>query len=288
MKQSAQYVMLAGAIGCSFFAQQLPPTAAARPSFQAQSPSSVSLTGKGEEQTLRIHNVAYEVSSDSVPGRPRGERLLLRRTTSSSRVLGEIGQTAGTVLEAWPLGTGLNQKPLYTVKASGTGAHTVDSALVVVDRGLEQVDWWSVYRLGTGRHLFDTYVPLLGFSISRDTVESRYVGLEVPPDDTADARLKRDNVIAVLIYSSQERVKSEALLTADLPRQAQLLRSYADTTRTVSLLDGTPPAGVRIVFRSNDSSPKPAVTVTIPLAADDLDLARTQLPAHLHLAAWKR
>jgi len=98
MKQSAQYVMLAGAIGCSFFAQQLPPTAAARPSFQAQSPSSVSLTGKGEEQTLRIHNVAYEVSSDSVPGRPRGERLLLRRTTSSSRVLGEIGQTAGTVL----------------------------------------------------------------------------------------------------------------------------------------------------------------------------------------------
>ena len=55
----------------------------------------------------------------------------------------------------------------------------------MADRGLEEVAWWSVYRLGTGQHLFDTYVPVVSFSISREIMELRYVGLEVPPDDAS-------------------------------------------------------------------------------------------------------
>ena len=59
-------------------------------------------------------------------------------------------------------------------------AKTVDGALLVILRGLEDTQWWSVYKLGTGERLFDTYVPLLGFSIRRDIQTMRYVGLEVP------------------------------------------------------------------------------------------------------------
>src|ERR1039457_6099956 len=91
-----------------------------------------------------------------------------------------------------------------------------------------------IYKLGSGQHLFDTYVPLLSFSISRETVTTRYVGLEVPPDDTGDMRLKQPNVVAVLTYASEDRLIREALVTCDDPKQAQLLRSYADTTRAVS------------------------------------------------------
>ena len=79
--------------------------------------------------------------------------------------------------------------------------------MIVIDRGLEEVEWWSVYRLGTGQHLFDTYVPLLGFSISSAEVDLRYIGLEVPPDNTPDPRLKRPDIVAVVTYASEARVK---------------------------------------------------------------------------------
>jgi len=52
--------------------------------------------------------------------------------------------------------------------------------------------------LGSGQHLFETYVPLLSFSISRETVTTRYVGFEAPGDDTNDTRLKQPNVVGVL------------------------------------------------------------------------------------------
>jgi len=97
------------------------------------------------------------------------------------------------------------------------------------------VDWWSVCRLGTGQHLFDTYVPLVSFSISKEFVITRYIGLNVPPDDTSDTRLKQPNVFALLTYASADRVLREALLTCD---DAQLFRSYADVTRSVSMLEG--------------------------------------------------
>ena len=114
-------------------------------------------------------------------------------------------------------------------------------ALFVIDRGLEEVEWWSVYQLGTGKHLFDTYVPLGGFSISREMFERRYLGLEIPPDDANDARLKQPNLAGVVTYASADGLKREALLTCDDAKQAQLLRSYVDSTRTVSLIEGPPP-----------------------------------------------
>ena len=61
------------------------------------------------------------------------------------------------------------------LKATGMDCKTVDGALFVILRGLEDTEWWSVYKLGTGERLFDTYVPLLGFSIRRDIQTMRYV-----------------------------------------------------------------------------------------------------------------
>ncbi len=177
----------------------------------------------------------------------------------------------------------------------------MNDALWMASRGTEEVDWWSVYKLGTAQHLFDTYVPLLKFSISLDIQTMRYVGLEVPPDDTADKRLKEPHVVAVLSYASEDKVIREALLTCDDPKQAALLRSYSDNMREISLVEGPrqgrtalgakaaePSRKIRILSRENYPSPPSPVEVLIPVLGDDLDLAHAQLPARMHIAAWRR
>jgi len=256
--------------------------------FQARAASTITLSTFDDTQEADITNVTFEVTAPYVSGRPGAERLLLRQTCTSKAVLEEPEAGATTVLEAWPLGASLSQKPIYTIKATGTGGRTVDEGLFVIERGTGDVDWWSVYQLGTGQHLFDTYVPLAGFSISRETLSMRYIGFEVPPDDAADARLKQPNVVGVITYASAEGKKREALLTAVSPKTAAELRSYSDATRTVSLVEGAPPKGIRIFISQNAPAPANPVALTIPLAADDLDVEHAQLPAGLHLTRWKR
>ena len=267
---------------------------AAKP-VRAQSASTMQYSAAPDgSETVEIRNVSYEVTGTGVPGRPAKERLLLRKTARSKQVLDDIGEEATVTLEAWRLGDDSAQKPLYALSVDGTDGQTVDNALFVASRGLEEVEWWSVYQLGTGKHLFDTYVPLVSFSISRETVQTRYAGLDVPADDEKDTRLKQPNVVAVLSYASENRVIREALLTCDDVRQAQQLRSYADVTRVVTAATSgknarrEPTRTIRIVFTENYPSPPNPVTVTIPLAGDDLDLAHAQLPPRLHLAAWRR
>ena len=277
-------ILLSLAIIPVVFAQ--PKSATPKP-FQAQSSSTISYVVKDDEKIVETHNVTYDVTGDHVPGRPVGERLVLRKTTHEKQVLGDVGEEGATTLEAWPFGADLKLKPLYALTLSGTGGETVNDALWVVSRGTEEVEWWSVYKLGTAQHLFDTYVPLLKFSISVEFQTLRYVGLEVPPDDTADKRLKEPHVVGVLSYASEDKVIREALLTCDDPKQAALLRSFADTAREISLVDGPRPARkIRILASVN--SPPSTVEVLIPILGDDLDLAHTQLPPKLHIAAWRR
>jgi hypothetical protein len=260
----------------------------ARKPFQARASSTISLANKAGSDTLEITNVSYEVISTFVTGRPKDEQLLLRTTTSSKVVLDQPGAEATTTLETWPLGASLSQKPLYTIRASGSGGRTVDGELFVIDRGLEDVEWWSVYQLGSGQHLFDTYVPLIGFSISREVFDRRYIGLEIPPDDSSDRRLKQPNVVGVVTYASAAGKKQEALLTCDDAKQAQALRSYADATRSMSLLEGPPVRGFRIAISQNAPSAPNTITLTVPIAGDDLDVAHAVLPKGLHLARWTR
>jgi hypothetical protein len=184
----------------------------------------------------------------------------------------------------WPLGVDPKEKPLYTVSVSGVDPVVMNSDLIIISRGLEEIEWWSAYRLGNGQRLFDSYTPIVQFSTTRDTQTLRYVGLEVPPDDTSDARLKAPNVVAVLTYASGDRVIREALITHDDPKAAQTLRSFADATRTVAFTGGA----IRLAISQNYPSAPKTVTITVPIARDDLALAQSQLPAGLHITAWKR
>jgi hypothetical protein len=225
-------VLLATGLATALLAQQ-PQRPAGKKPFQAQSASTVAFTVKDNQETTEITNVAYEQTGSGVPGRPRDERLMLRKTSHTKQIVDEIGMEASTTIQAWPLGVDLKQKPLYSLTVPGVDPRTVNSHLIVISRGLEEVEWWSVYGLGNGAHLFDTYVPVIQLSIGWEGQELRYVGLEAPPDDVSDTRLKAPNVLVI----------REALITCDNRELAQLLRSYADSTRKTTLVEHPmPPA----------------------------------------------
>lgn len=263
---------------------------------QSQAPSSFTYgPNKEGDRAAEISNTAFDIVGEGIPGRPTNERLVLRMTIHTKQVVDEIGMEASTTVEAWPLGVDLKQKPLYSLKVEGVDPKPVGSELLSISRGLEEVEWWSLYRLGTGQHLLDTYVPLVSFSISRRIQTMRYAGLEVPPDDATDARLKEPHVVAVLTYASGGRVIREALVTSDDPKQAESLRSYAGASREVALVErepvsgkGEPARSLRLSIRQNYPSAPAEVTLMIPITQDDLDLVHAQLPPRLHLASWTR
>jgi hypothetical protein len=245
----------------------------------AQPQSSFKYTVKGDEKAIEITNVDYELVNST---------LVLRKTVKSRQVIGDIGMQATTTTEAWKLGTDLKQKPLYAVTVEGSESRTVESEVFVVSRGLEEVEWWSVYRIADGAHLFDTYTPLVKFSINRKELTLRYVGLEVPEDDSKDARLNDRHVVGVLTYASEAKVIREALITCDDPKLAALMRSYADEMRTLTQ-SGAPRSQIlRIAFSQAFPSPPATIAVVIPITGDDLDLAQAKLPPRVHIAAWKR
>ena len=276
------------------------PSLGAQPkkAFQGQSPSTITSTVKDGEQTIEITNVQYEVAGPAIPGRPLDELLVLRKSCRTKQFVDEIGMEASITVQAWPLNVDLAQNPLYALTVDGAEPRTINHDVLVILRGVEEVEWWSVYKLGSGAHLFDTYVPLVQLSIGWPEQEPRYVGLEVPPDDVSDTRLKQPKVAFVLTYASAERVIREALVTSDEPERAQVMRSLADATRTVVVVDHPQPAApgnkyrppahsVKITVQSYVSPPV-SVTIDVPIAHDDLDVAHATVPAGVHVAAWKR
>ena len=251
--------------------------------FQSQTPAGVVYSvSKDGIETVESTNVAYQVANHQ-----HSTLLLLRTTTHTKEAVNEIGMEAATTVEAWPVGVDLKQKPVYTLKTDGMDCRIVDDALLVILRGVEEVPWWSIYQLETGQRLFDTYVPVVGFSIRRDIETMRYAGYENPGDDVVDSRLKEPHVVGVLTYASADKVLREALITSDDPKQATSLRSFADASRTLTLVE-SPGRALRLAISQNYPSPPAAVTMTVPIVKDDLDLAHAQLPAHLHIAAWNR
>ena len=253
-------------------------------STDPQSTSSIKYRVDNSSKTIDIHNVTYDVVGPGIPGRPAQEMLVLRKTTTTSQVVDEVGGEANTTVEAWPLGTDVKEKPLYVITTSGETPITLHGEVVVISRGIEDVDWWSVYRIGTGQHLFDTYAPVATASISREIRTMRYAGLEVPPDDATDSRLKAANVIAILTYASGARVLREVLITNDDAKAAQIMRSYFDATRVVEF-DGK---SIRITIRENYPSTAGPVTIEVPVTNDDLDLSQSRVPAGMRLADWRR
>src|SRR5258708_30494047 len=113
---------------------------------QDQSAASFRYDPKKDEPTIQIQNVAYELIDANLAGRPADELLVLRKTSRSKYIIGDIGFEATTTVEAWPLGADLKQKPLYSVTQTGNECRTVDEALLVFDRRTEEVNWWSVHQ----------------------------------------------------------------------------------------------------------------------------------------------
>jgi hypothetical protein len=252
--------------------------AAVASSLHSQPNSSFRYTVKDGMQTIEITNVTYEVPTDS---------FVLRTTMHSTHVIGDIGSQATISVQAWKLGVDMKQKPSYSFTVEGDESRTVEREILTVSRGLEEVAWWSVYRLANGAHLFDTYVPLVTFSVGRESNNNRYAGLEVPPDDTKNSRLKDPHVVAVVSYASEAKLIREVLITCDDPEHATLLRSFADSSRTLTA-HGEPSPTLQIAITQEAPAPKATTVLVIPVAGDDLDIAHARLPPHLHLAAWKR
>jgi len=267
--------------------------------ISVQGSSTCSYEIKDDAQTITISNVTFDWVEPYIPGKKSGGILMLRITTRTSQVLEDIGMEGKVTVEAWPLGTDPTEKPRYTVSLDAASVEAQRQSVLVFDRMLEEVQWWSVHALVNGEHLFDTYVKPVEFSISRETDEPRFVGLEVPPDDTKDGRLKDPHVVAVVSYASAEHVVREALLTCDDPKRAEAYRSFADEERSLDYVEGPvppaqgktvlePPRALKITFSQSFPSPPNPVSAQIPVAGDDLDLAHAKLPPCMHIAAWKR
>lgn len=95
-------------------------------------------------------------------------------------------------------------------------------------------------------------------------------------------------MIAVLTYASTEKVIREVPITCADTTRAQFLRSYADTMRTVTLVERPAGRAIRIAFEDAYPSPARSTVVSIPIVKDDLDAAHAEVPADVHVATWRR
>src|ERR1700693_1754559 len=86
----------------------------------AQPASSYRYTVKGDEKTIEITNVNYHVTSTD---------LVVRMTTSSKQIIGDMGMEASTTTEAWKLGVDLKTKPIYSVTVEGSERRIVEAAV---------------------------------------------------------------------------------------------------------------------------------------------------------------
>ncbi|HEU0119770.1 MAG TPA: hypothetical protein VFQ91_04535 [Bryobacteraceae bacterium] len=207
----------------------------------AQLPSSLTVSGKKGEETVAVRNVSFEIAGG----------LAIRKTEQTRQVLNEKGMEASTFVEAWPLAADRKGAPVYTVKADGVDARTLNSAFLTIRRGLEDVEWWSVYRLADGKPLFDTYVPL-----AKSQDGALYAGLDVPAD--GDPRLKDPGLIGMFQLVTVEGAVRRLALRAGDAKRAQLLRSYWDVRRTLTFDD----AKQAFVLTIRDANPD--VVIEIP------------------------
>src|SRR5712691_8624678 len=105
---------------------QQPKGATPKKPFQEQSPSTISYRVENGSEVVEVTNVAYEVTS-GVTGRPPSELLMLRKSTHTKRFLDDIGIEASSTVAAWPVGTDLKQKPLYSITVAGVDPQTINS-----------------------------------------------------------------------------------------------------------------------------------------------------------------
>lgn len=258
----------------------------------------------GGVTTVRVETHAFALAGPGIKGRKDDERLFLHRLVATIEVLGEKGMEGQVGVAAWPLGVPESEPPLYRIKASGRDGRIVDGDLYVIERGLEEIEWQSLYALSDGTKLFDATTPWLRAANDGRWDERRYVALAQVFDDADDAALSDDHAVALLSYVARDRVVSQVLIKAAEVERARFLRSVWDQTVKLgwrgkgtksTALDGAMPdpksgrLAVTIAF-----SPDGA-TLEIPVRVKGFDLKKAKLsnglsleifPPNLLLGRW--
>lgn len=166
----------------------------------------------------KLFLAAVSVSVTTEEAGPADARLTLRRTESTERIPDEKGMEALT-----ELAVSRNGRLLYSLKVEGFDGKPLDDTLYVIARGVEDVEWWSVYRLADGRQLFDTHVRPVRFA------PGRYAGFEVPED--GDPRLRDAHLFGIVTIATAAGEVRRYPLRAKDERHAMRLRSYWDAQR---------------------------------------------------------
>ncbi len=217
----------------------------------------------------RMVNVSFQTMHVAMPGDPRPRRLLLRLEVTNADVFASRPGEGRVRLDAWPLDAveDVRNAPLYTIVAPGRAATIADDGTVVVEYGVRR----SVYALAGGQWLYDWESPPASFTGEGE--RRRIVALASVEEDMP-AR-----TIAVLTLATAQAALKRVLIVADDPTRARLLRSSVSMIRPVPRLDDA-------TRRTIDLS-LPAGLMRIPVAGDDLDLAKAQVPAGLALIELK-
>ncbi|HKE24863.1 MAG TPA: hypothetical protein VKB88_21020 [Bryobacteraceae bacterium] len=249
----------------------------------AQPPaSSFRYHADGDDKVVEITNVVYQVTQIYAPSQAW---LALRTTTRSKEVLDEKGWESKIRLEAWPVGTDLNSKPLYAIDVPASEATLLGGELWQVMDGATDPDVpvWTVYRVATGQQVFQSFTAPLAMRVelshTDQTFQDRFAGLYVPPDDAPDARLRDKHVVGVIAYASTEGLLGEAVVTCDDIKKATELRSYWDAERFLTPQEA--PSAIQLRF-------KPGPVLRIPILPNGMDLRHAVVPVGFHLNAWKR
>jgi hypothetical protein len=270
--------------------------APAKAPWRAQANSSIRYFDKEGVLAVETVNQTYALTGDHLSGRAdKGERLVLRMRIATTEILGDKGVEGEVTVAAWTMGSDLNAKPLYSVSVAGLSARAAHNFLFF-ERGTDEVEWQSIYQLGTGKHLFDSAGPpvLFDIALDADSWSERVAGLYLPPDDDPDPRLKQAATVGVLTYAAPDSdagILHELIVTHDDHDTVSSLRSYWTGEEGWHIAVSPEP-------REGGSAAEPRMTLSffgivgaslvIPIHQDDFDLEHAEVPPGFHLARWQR
>ena len=262
-----------------------------------EAPSSLRYFTEDQQQGVETINRAYELTDDHAPGHPGDSgRIVLKSEIRTKELIGDEGVDGHVAIDAWLIGADFSTKPLYSIAVEGSSFRHLDNQLIV-ERGTGgDSDWQSVYRTGTGRHLFDVAGAAVPFRIREDASRwgPRIAGLYLIPDDESDPDLKGKEIVGLLGYTATEAEPGtvhQLLLTCDDAQEAVALRAFWSGEEQWNIAvdpvfgDGSGAALAAKLTLTLFGEAK--ARIVIPIVQDDFDLEHAALPAGLHLARWK-
>jgi len=269
---------------------------AEEPAAQRAVTSTIDVAEENGAVAVRTVNRSFELAGPGLKGRAAEEHLLLEKTVEAAEVLGEKGMDGRVSIAVWPLDEARDTSPpIYTIAATGHAGVVQDGDLFVIERGLDEIPWQSVYALSDGNKLFDATSLWLRGASGGLWDERRYVALTQVFYDAPDVALSGETSVALLTLAARDRILSQVLIKAADPERARFLRSMWDQQVILSWLGGpeaTPlPEGASPDPASDSLSVlisfKPdGAELKVPLSDTSFDGAKASLPEGLILEPY--